>query len=72
MTRLIGMDEAGYGPNLGPLVVGLTDWQCDEPTTDSDLWDALSDSVTWAIPKTCTPRHAASETWRPQCWPRCM
>jgi hypothetical protein len=30
MRILIGMDEAGYGPNLGPLVVAATAWQVDE------------------------------------------
>src|SRR6478609_8214760 len=28
MGILIGMDEAGYGPNFGPLVVAATVWQC--------------------------------------------
>ena len=27
MPYLIGMDEAGYGPNLGPLVVSASVWQ---------------------------------------------
>ena len=26
MGILIGMDEAGYGPNYGPLVVAATAW----------------------------------------------
>jgi ribonuclease HII len=30
MGFLIGMDEAGYGPNLGPLVVAATVWEVDE------------------------------------------
>jgi hypothetical protein len=30
MGILIGMDEAGYGPNLGPLVVAATTWHVDE------------------------------------------
>ena len=29
MTVVIGTDEAGYGPNLGPLVVAATAWRID-------------------------------------------
>ena len=39
---LIGTDEAGYGPNLGPLTIGGTLWQV--PDTSVDLYQAL-DSV---------------------------
>jgi hypothetical protein len=31
MTLVIGTDEAGYGPNLGPLVVAATAWRVDAP-----------------------------------------
>ena len=31
MTVVIGTDEAGYGPNLGPLVVAATAWRIDAP-----------------------------------------
>ena len=31
MTLVIGTDEAGYGPNLGPLVVAATAWQVEAP-----------------------------------------
>ena len=30
MTLVIGIDEAGYGPNLGPLVIGGSSWQIDD------------------------------------------
>jgi ribonuclease HII len=30
MTLVIGTDEAGYGPNLGPLVVAATAWLVDD------------------------------------------
>ena len=31
MLYVVGTDEAGYGPNLGPLVIAATVWQIDEP-----------------------------------------
>ena len=33
MTWMIGIDEAGYGPNLGPLVVAATAWWVDDEHT---------------------------------------
>jgi ribonuclease HII len=33
---IFGTDEAGYGPNLGPLVVSLTAWQSRSGQTESD------------------------------------
>jgi hypothetical protein len=38
MGILIGMDEAGYGPHLGPLVIAATAWHVGENDWSSD-WD---------------------------------
>lgn len=38
MSLIIGMDEAGYGPNLGPLVVTVTAWKVPGEVRDCDLW----------------------------------
>lgn len=43
MAYLIGTDEAGYGPNLGPLTVTGTLWKT--PQTDTCLYGSLSSSV---------------------------
>ncbi|HEV3007198.1 MAG TPA: hypothetical protein VGX78_22200 [Pirellulales bacterium] len=45
---LVGMDEAGYGPNLGPLVVSATVWQVPGDPRDADLYNLLRDVVTSA------------------------
>ncbi len=51
MTILIGMDEAGYGPNLGPLVVSVTAWRIPEPPTEFDFWSAMQPLVSQSAPK---------------------
>lgn len=38
MARFIGMDEAGLGPNLGPLVVAVTVWEVPPPARKFDFW----------------------------------
>ena len=38
MGRLVGMDEAGYGPNLGPLVVAATCWDTPGDPAAFDGW----------------------------------
>lgn len=44
MPYLIGTDEAGYGPNLGPLVVSATVWRVDS-IEDKDLYSRLKGTV---------------------------
>ena len=46
MPFLIGTDEAGYGPNLGPLVISATVWEVPDRVTHDDLYDVLVESVT--------------------------
>jgi hypothetical protein len=45
MTLVVGTDEAGYGPNLGPLVVAATSWRIAATAEDAEalLAAALSD-----------------------------
>ncbi len=43
---VIGLDEAGYGPNLGPLVIGATVWSLPAELPTEELWGKLQDVLT--------------------------
>ncbi len=45
MTYLIGTDEAGFGPNLGPLVISATVWQVPDGVQATELYRLLADVV---------------------------
>ena len=56
MTLVIGTDEAGYGPNLGPLVIGATAWHvAAEP--------AAAEAVLGAVAATAAGRTGAEVLW---------
>jgi ribonuclease HII len=43
MSRFVlGVDEAGYGPNLGPLVIAATAWKVDSPVSEEAFFDLLA------------------------------
>ena len=46
MSLLIGMDEAGLGPNLGPYVVTATVWDVPGRPDEIDLWQEFAEIVT--------------------------
>jgi ribonuclease HII len=46
MSVVVGIDEAGYGPVLGPLVVSAVAFETPESSPEPDLWERLSKAVT--------------------------
>ena len=42
-STFVGMDEAGYGPNLGPLVIAATKWDLPEPAASFDFYQVLAE-----------------------------
>jgi hypothetical protein len=46
MAYLLGTDEAGYGPNLGPLVISATLWEAPDGTGSEDLFERLRHAIT--------------------------
>jgi hypothetical protein len=59
MGLLIGMDEAGYGPNLGPLVVSVTVWEVPGWPHEFDLWDAMANIASQTPTKEPLKLHIA-------------
>ena len=45
MPLLIGTDEAGYGPNLGPLLVTATSWTLPDGLAPEQLWEKFDACV---------------------------
>ena len=57
MAYLAGMDEAGYGPNLGPLVIGGTLWRVPDGVDGAELYERLPNvapPATGVAPKEAT------------------
>jgi hypothetical protein len=51
MPFVVGIDEAGYGPLLGPLVVGGTLWRVDAQHARGDFWKLLGKCVARSVGK---------------------
>jgi len=64
MPYLIGTDEAGYAPNLGPLVISATVWWVDEAHWQTDLYRHLRAVVCKTAPKrgTRSPKLAIADS----------
>ncbi len=59
MPYLIGTDEAGYGPNLGPLVISASVWHVAESPIETDLYRLLRQVVCKRPPGRASMRRLA-------------
>jgi hypothetical protein len=60
VATLIGTDEAGYGPNLGPLVISASVWEIPDGVAADGLYDLLGDVVTQSPAARAGKRSAAA------------
>lgn len=67
MAWLIGVDEAGYGPNLGPLVVAASAWRvpdtADAPRTE--LYRVLDRAVTAVVDRSRIAIADSKQLYKP-------
>lgn len=45
MAVITGVDEAGYGPTLGPMIVTIVAFDVPEEKADCSLWELVKDAV---------------------------
>lgn len=55
----IGMDEAGYGPNLGPLLLTVTRWRTPADPGDCDFYGLLGEAIDGTSSRRGTRLHVA-------------
>lgn len=60
MVFVLGTDEAGYGPNLGPLCIGASAWQLPDDAATDCFYDRLSAVVCPSADT--TPRLAIADS----------
>lgn len=57
MGLFIGVDEAGYGPNLGPLVITATVWEVPGEPQVFDFWRELRSVISNRAPRAVAALH---------------
>jgi ribonuclease HII len=62
MRYLVGTDEAGYGPNLGPLVVAASVWEVPAGMSEENLAQSLDNVFSPTIPPAGDPRLAMADS----------
>ncbi len=80
---VIGVDEAGYGPNIGPMLVAGTAWRVPKSLDENAFVELLgkpfirqrgvriASMCRWVIRNSCTRPVPGCDRSKPACWRCC-